>query len=80
MKKFSADELKYTNVNQSQLAELVGVSRARINQLVKAGLFSAGNDGLPLVESLKDYYSYRVIRRFYDVTPAEYHKKFAAQK
>lgn len=76
-KMWKNEELKTARVTQSEFGRLVGVTRSRVNQLVKSGLLVDDGHGLKLVESLKDYYLYRAVRRHYGATPAEYFQRFA---
>lgn len=69
--------MKTKRVTQAEFGRLVGISRSRINQLVKMGLLFDDGNGLPLVESLKRYYVYRTIRRNRDIQPSDdYFLKF----
>lgn len=68
--------MKTLRVTQAEFGRLVGMTRARINQLVKAGLLDDDGHGLPLVESLKRYYSFRAVKHYVDTqTTSEYFQR-----
>lgn len=62
-------EMKTLRVTQAEFGRLVGMTRARINQLVKSGLLVDDGQGLPLVESLKRFYSFRAVKHYVDTQP-----------
>lgn len=75
---WTSDELSAAKCSQATFARLVGVSRARISQLVREGLFVVGEDGgVDVLKSLKDFWLFRVAHRHYGVTPDEYFQDFA---
>jgi len=63
------NEMKTLRVTQAEFGRLVGMTRARINQLVKSGLLIDDGDGLKLVDSLKRYYSFRAMKHYVDTQP-----------
>lgn len=76
----TADVLTSAKVTQADFARILGVTKTRINQLVRDGLLTLDDDGgLPVVKSLKDFWTYRVERRHYEITPTEFHERFATK-
>lgn len=76
----TADTLTAAKVTQADFARLVGLSKMRISQFVRDGLLTLDDDGgLPVVKSLKDFWTYRVESRHYEITPTEFHEKFASR-
>lgn len=74
---WTSEELSAAKCSQATFARLVGVSRARINQYVREGLISVGEDGgVDVVQTLKDFWLYRATRHYYDISPAEYFQDF----
>ena len=61
--------MKSLRVTQAEFGRLVGMTRARINQLVKSGLLVDDGGGLPLVESLKRFYSFRAMKHYVGTQP-----------
>ena len=78
--KVSANDLCGVKVSQSEFGKLVGVTRARINQLIRAGLIVGDSDGVALMPSLERFYVYRVVKHFCDVQPTdEYFLRFLSK-
>ena len=57
------DNLKDLRVNQAEFGRLVGLSRQRINRLVKCGMLEADEGGVKLFRSLENYFRYTINRR-----------------
>lgn len=69
-----AKEIHNCKVSQSCFAEVVGVSRTRVKQLIDEGLITCTDDGLPLVENLRNYFGYQQVKGCYSLT--EYVRRF----
>lgn len=75
-----ADVLTSAKVTQADFARILGLTKTRINQLVRDGLLTVDDDGgLPVVANLKYFWTFRVERRHYEITPSEYHERFATK-
>lgn len=70
----TANDIKRCHVSQSCFAEVVDISRTRVKQLIDAGLLLPCDDGLPLVESLRNYFGYQQVKGCYSLT--EYVRRF----
>lgn len=55
----TSEELKTARVSQAYFGRLVGITKMRVSQLVKAGLLSAGDEGILLIDSLKKFFLYQ---------------------
>ena len=76
MKKFSAGELMAARCSQADFGRLVGLSRGRINQLVRAGLIPVDSDGVKIVDALRIFTAWRLARRHYDLSVGEFFERF----
>ncbi|MBR4383601.1 MAG: hypothetical protein IKP64_08590 [Selenomonadaceae bacterium] len=75
---WTSEELLAAKCSQAVFGRLVGVSRARISQLVREGLISVDDTGgVDVVQTLKDFWLFRATRRHYEITPAEFFERFA---
>ena len=54
----TSEELKSARVSQAYFGRLVDISAMRTSQLVKAGLLSKDDDGIPLLDALKNFFVY----------------------
>lgn len=70
----TANDIKRCHVSQSCFAEVVGISRTRVKQLIDAGLLLPCDDGLPLIESLRNYFGFQQVKGCYSLT--EYVRRF----
>ena len=78
-KKISISDLKAARCSQADFARIVGVTRARIWQLLRDGLIVADNDGVDVLASLKNFYAYRMMKFYVDTEPtSEYFQKHVA--
>ena len=55
----TSEELKTARVSQAYFGRLVGITKMRTSQLVKAGLLTADGDGVLLLDSLKNFFVYQ---------------------
>lgn len=55
----TSEELQEARVPQAYFARLVGISRMRVSQLIKAGLLKADGPGVLLIKSLERYWYYQ---------------------
>ena len=55
----TSEEMKEARVPQAYFGRIIGVSKMRVTQLIKAGLLVANADGVLLLESLKNWYWYQ---------------------
>ena len=60
----TSEELKTAQVSQAYFGRLVGITKMRTSQLVKAGLLTADGDGVLLLNSLKNFFLYREQKGF----------------
>lgn len=72
----TAEDLKRCHVSQSTFSCVVGISRTRVKQLIDAGLLPCTDDGLPLIESLRNYFGFQQVKGCYSLT--EYVRRFKA--
>ena len=72
MEKMTVTEMESARCSQSAFAKLVGLTRSRVNQLIRAGLIVGDGDGVDVITSLKNFYVFRTLKRFYpDMQPAD---------
>lgn len=55
----TSEEMKEARVPQAFFGRIIGVSKMRVTQLIKAGLVVANADGVKLIASLKNWYWYQ---------------------
>ena len=55
----TSEELKSARVSQAYFGRVAGISRMRVSQLAKAGLLSADDKGILLIDSLKNFFVYQ---------------------
>ena len=55
----TSEELKSARVSQAYFGRLVGITKMRVSQLVKAGLLTADAEGILLLDSLKNFFMYQ---------------------
>ena len=75
----TADILTSAKCSQVDFGKIVGLTKARVNQLIRAGLLTTADDGraVIVIESLRNFYRYREITKHYEITVAEYFEHFA---
>lgn len=56
-------KLRDKRISQAEFGRLVGLSRQRINRLVKCGMLEADEGGVKLFRSLENYFRYTINRR-----------------
>lgn len=56
-------QLRDKRISQAEFGRLVGLSRQRINRLVKCGMVEADEGGVKLFRSLENYFRYSINRR-----------------
>lgn len=64
--------------SQADFGRLVGLSRGRINQLVRAGLIPVDSDGVKVrvVDALRTFTAWRVAKINYDLSVEEFFERF----
>lgn len=76
MKNFSAGDMMAARCSQADFGRLVGVSRSRIWQLVRAGLIPVDSDGVKVVDAIRIFTAWRMARRHYDLSVGEFFERF----
>lgn len=56
-------QLRDKRISQAEFGRLVGLSRQRINRLVKCGMVETDEGGVKLFRSLENYFRYSINRR-----------------
>ena len=55
----TSEELKTARVSQAYFGRVAGISRMRVSQLAKAGLLPMGDEGVLLLDALKNFFLYQ---------------------
>lgn len=61
----TSEELRGVRVSQAYFARVCGISKMRVSQLLKAGLLVGDSEGVLLVESLRRWFNYRLLKGNY---------------
>lgn len=69
----TSEEILQASVPQAYFGRIVGISKMRVSQLLKAGLLIGSGTGVLLVESLRRWFSYQERKGNY--TLAEFVRK-----
>lgn len=69
----TSEEILKASVPQAYFGRVVGISKMRVSQLLKAGLLIGSGSGVLLVESLRRWFSYQELKSHY--TLAEFVRK-----
>ena len=77
-----AEVLTSAKCSQVDFGKLVGLGKARVNQLIRSGLLTTADDGraVLVIESLRNFYRYREICKHYDLSVAEYFSHYASER
>ena len=75
-KTLSLSDMMSARCTQADFGRLVGLTRGRINQLVRDGLIPVDGDGVKLVDALKIFATWRQVRRHYDLSVEEFFARF----
>ena len=72
MKKMTVSEMSSVKCSQAEFGRLVGLTRSRVNQLIRDGLIVGDGEGVDVTTSLKNFYVFRTLKRFYpDMQPTD---------
>ena len=72
MKKMTVIEMLSVKCSQAEFGRLVGLTRSRVNQLIRDGLIVGDGEGVDVITSLKNFYVFRAFKRFYpDMQPTD---------
>lgn len=63
----SSEELLKVKVAQAYFGRVCGISKMRVSQLLKAGLLIGDGEGILLIESLRRFFSYRLLKDRYSL-------------
>lgn len=61
----TSEELLKAKIPQAYFGRVVGISKMRVSQLLKAGLLVGDSEGVLLVESLRRWFNYRLLKGNY---------------
>lgn len=72
MEKMTVTEMESVKCSQVEFGRLVGLTRSRVNQLIRDGLIIGDGEGVDVITSLKNFYVFRTLKRFYpDMQPTD---------
>lgn len=72
VKKMTVTEMLSVKCSQAEFGRLVGLTRSRVNQLIRDGLIVGDGEGVDVIKSLKNFYVFRAFKRFYpDMQPTD---------
>ena len=63
----TSEELLKAKIPQAYFGRVVGISKMRVSQLLKAGLLVGDSEGVLLVESLRRWFNYRLLKGNYSL-------------
>ena len=64
----TSEEIRQASVPQAYFGRVIGISKMRVSQLLKAGLLIGSDEGgIVLVESLRRFFSYQLMKGCYSL-------------
>ena len=64
----TSEELREASVPQAYFGRIVGISKMRVSQLLRSKLLICGSDGgILLIESLRRFFSYQLMKGCYSL-------------
>lgn len=76
---WTAENLTAATCSQVDFGKIVGLTKSRVNQLIRSGLLTTADNGrsVLVLESLRNFYRFREISKHYELNVAQYFEYFA---